>query len=266
MSRKPSLSPSRITTYLACPLKYRWTYVDPRGKWFLRAKSYYSFGLSLHAVLQRFHDSEDAGVQTTDEAIASLEENWVSAGYSSPEEAAEALAEGRELITAYLESPSSATPGAQTLFVEKQLRTDLGSFSLVGRIDRVDERADGSVEIIDYKSGEKWTENALKEDIALNCYAMLLRTIIPDKQIFTSIVSLKSGDKCSVEATTAALEDFKNDLVFIGSEIVNREYHEITPCVKGICQKCDFLPLCQRNEDFAEDYSALYGALETNPF
>ena len=266
MSRKPSLSPSRITTYLACPLKYRWTYVDPRGKWFLRAKSYYSFGLSLHSVLQRFHDSEDAGVQTTEEAVASLEENWVSAGYASPEEAAEALAEGRELVTAYLESAAAKTPGAQTLFVEKQLRTDLGSFSLVGRIDRVDEHADGSVEIIDYKSGETWTEEALRNDVALNCYAMLLRTIIPDKQIFTSIVSLKSGDKCSVEATPPGLEEFQNDLLFIGNEIVNREFHEITPRVKNLCRNCDFLPLCQRNEEFAEDYSALYGLLETNPF
>ena len=33
-------------------------YVDDRGKWYLKAKSYYSFGTTLHRVLERFHDAD----------------------------------------------------------------------------------------------------------------------------------------------------------------------------------------------------------------
>ncbi|HCE00424.1 MAG TPA: hypothetical protein DER07_05235, partial [Armatimonadetes bacterium] len=84
MARKPTLSPTKISTYLACPSKYRWTYVDERGRWYIRSKSYFSFGTTLHKVLQRFHDSRDAGVQTVGQALAAYEESWIEAGFESP--------------------------------------------------------------------------------------------------------------------------------------------------------------------------------------
>ncbi|MBW7928955.1 MAG: PD-(D/E)XK nuclease family protein [Fimbriimonadaceae bacterium] len=103
MARKPTLSPSRISTYLACPVKYRWTYVDSRGHWYARAKSYYSFGLTLHRVLEAFHSSGDRGVPTAHEAIAAMEENWMDAGYSSPDEMADAIGEGKQILERYAE-------------------------------------------------------------------------------------------------------------------------------------------------------------------
>ncbi|MEM4407568.1 MAG: PD-(D/E)XK nuclease family protein, partial [Candidatus Caldarchaeum sp.] len=130
MHRKPALSPRKFTTYLACPVKYKWTYIDPRGKYFIRAKPYYSFGISLHAVLRKFHDEGGKGVETREQALTSLEENWLTAGYSSPEEAEQALAEGRELLTNYIDSFYRSKPSAKTLFVEKSLSRDMEEFTL----------------------------------------------------------------------------------------------------------------------------------------
>jgi hypothetical protein len=92
---KPSLSPSKITTFLACPTKYYWTYIDPKGRYYLRSKHYYSFGTTLHRVLQQFHDASETGVATVGDAVRAMEENWVSAGYTSAEHMAEAAGEGR---------------------------------------------------------------------------------------------------------------------------------------------------------------------------
>ena len=80
MARKQTLSPSKITTYLACPVKFGWTYLDPRGKWYLKSKSYYSFGSTLHKVLERFHNAGDTGVTTVGDALqASASEIGIAA-------------------------------------------------------------------------------------------------------------------------------------------------------------------------------------------
>jgi len=242
---------------LACPVKYRWTHIDPRGKWFLRSKHYYSFGLSLHAALQRFHGTDDLGVSTTQETIASLEENWISAGYASPEEAAEALAEGREIVSQYFESAAVAASEIPPLFVEKQLSLDMGGFTLVGRLDRVDELPDGTLEIIDYKSGGRFSEDELLQDVAMSSYHLLLREHMPDRRILLTIVMLRSGERITVEQSFRHLDQFAADVKAIGIEILNREYHEIDPLPKTLCQRCDFLPLCERHEEFRESFQEL---------
>lgn len=263
MARKPTLSPSRISTYLACPVKYRWSFLDPRGKFFFRSRSYFSFGTSLHNVLQRFHDSQDKGVETAGQAIAALEENWITAGYSSPEEATAALAEGRELIEQYVESHGALGAGVQTLCTEKQLRADMGEFVLLGRIDRIDEYEDGSLEIVDYKSGRDSTETEeILNDLAMNCYQLLVRHHFPERKVMSSILSLRTGHKATAEPTQETLSEFQKDLIRLGSEILKREFEEIRPVVKAICPHCDFLSLCQRDADFSTEFSVLLRQIE----
>ncbi|MEO7453917.1 MAG: PD-(D/E)XK nuclease family protein [Fimbriimonadales bacterium] len=250
--RKPTLSPTRLSTYLACPVMYRWHFVDKRYLWFVRAKPYYSFGLSLHNALQRFHDSNDLGVQTTAEAVSSLEENWMSAGYSSPEEAAEALAEGRVMVEGYIEALEEAPSGATTLFTEKDLQLDMGDWVLSGRIYRIDEREDGAIDIIDYKSGS--IENPLY-DIAMGCYALLVRPLFPDKPIYTTLISLKTRERVSELREPPELAGFEKDLRKLAMEILNRDYPTIDPKAKALCVNCDFLRVCATVPDFAEDFS-----------
>lgn len=249
--RKPTLSPSKITTYLACPVKYRWTYVDDRGKWYLRSRSYYSFGTSLHTVLQRFHDSSDAGVETTEQALVALEENWIESGYSSQEEMMQALSEGKAIVENYIESVSTLPTTAQTLFVERQLRSDLGLFDLIGRLDRVDEREDKSLEIVDYKSGrDSLSVGDVATDLAMGCYQILLRDLFPGRTVVATIIALRTNAKATYGFSDEEAKQFRDDLEFLGKEILFRDYENLTPVPKRLCLSCDFLPLCKRHPDF----------------
>lgn len=253
MARKPTLSPSKIATYLACPVKYRWTYVDDRGKWYMRARSYYSFGSSLHKVLQRFHDSADAGVATVGQAIAAYEESWIYAGYESAEEMSEAFGEGKEIVERHIEQVLSMPATAKTLWVEKMLRKDLGEFVLIGRLDRVDEHDDGSLEIVDYKSGRTAvSEEEVESDLAMACYQVLVKDRFPDRAAWATILALRSGASASASLSEEAMRAFETDLVEIGREILNRDYGEIVPVYKDLCPECDFLPLCRKHPEFAE--------------
>jgi RecB family exonuclease len=251
--RKSSLSPSKITTYLACPVKYRWTYEDGRGKWYLKARSYYSFGTTLHNVLQRFHDANDQGVSTPDEVLAAYEESWIDAGYSSAEEMAEAYGDGKFILVRHAEDTMRRPLTSKTLFVEKQLRADLGPFVLLGRVDRIDQHEDGTLEIIDYKSGrETVSAEDVEADIAMACYQLLLKEKYPDRPVKATIIALRTG----VEASYAMLDEdmiqFKQDLLQLGQQILCEDFMELLPNHKEMCVRCDFLVLCKKHQEFAD--------------
>ncbi len=245
--RKPSLSPTKITTFLACPDKFYWTYVSDQGRYYLRSKSYFSFGTTLHGVLQRFHDARDQGVQTVDQAVAALEDSWIEAGYNTPGEMAEAMGEGKVILENYIQRFETSERDATTIMIERQLRRDMGDFTLIGRLDRVDEHADGTIEVIDYKSGRQSVEPSdIEFDIAMNCYMLLLQQGYPERPIRATIIALRSGDSASVDLDPVRMEEFRADLSELGRIILNQEWEGRVPEYKDLCPSCDFFPLCQR--------------------
>lgn len=251
MPRKPTLSPSKISTYLACPVKYRWTYIDDRGKWYLRAKSYFSFGLTLHKVLERFHNADDSGVQTVHQALAAYEENWIEAGFSSAEEMAEAFGEGKEIISRHIEEALAQPSTAKTIFIEKMLRMDLGEFVLLGRLDRIDEYEDGTIEVVDYKSGRSGVSSEeVATDLAMCCYQLLLRHHFPDRPVCASILALRAGSSATASLTDEDAVRFEEDLKTLGAIILSCDYNELVPTPKDLCPTCDFLPLCKKHPEF----------------
>lgn len=251
MPRKPSISPSKITTYLACPVKYRYTYIDDRARWLLRAKSYYSFGTTLHRVLQRFHDSGDAGVTTTSEVLAAYEESWIDAGFSSAEEMAEAYGEGKQILERHVAATLERPEAAKTLFVERQLRYDFGDFVLIGRLDRVDEYDDGTLEVVDYKSGrESVSTEDISADIAMSCYQLLLHKKYPDQPVRARILALRSAESATYAMSDSELEEFERDIAQLARMILSENFYERKAVRKPMCDYCDFLPACRQDPDF----------------
>lgn len=250
---KPTLSPSKLTTYLACPVKYRWTYLDRRGRLYARSKSYYSFGTSLHRALQHFH--ERGGIDTTGQVVAWLEEDWISAGYSDPEEMAEALHEGVTMLERHVEQERRRESRATALCVERRFSLDLGEFTLVGQVDRVDEHEDGTLEIIDYKSGrETVTPEDVADDIAMGCYQLLVAHAYPDRRIVATIQALRTGNQASASMDPEERERFAEDIRSLGGLILAEmeEHYDLVPRPKRLCATCDYLALCRRHEEFAE--------------
>ena len=249
--RRPTLSPSKITTFLACPNKYLWTFVDSRGKWYLRAKSYYSFGSTLHKVLERFHDSGDAGVTTVGDALQAYEESWIDAGYSSQEEMQEAFGEGREIILATLSDERVAERKAKVLAVEKLLKYNMGDFDLVGRIDRIDEHEDGTLEIIDYKSGRSTVTNSeVETDLAMAIYQLLIARTLTDKPYRATIHALRSNSTGSATLSRQEIDQLEQDILILGNQILSTSIEDVLPKVKPLCTECDFLALCKKNPDY----------------
>lgn len=244
--RKLTLSPTRIATYLECAVKYRYIYQDKIGKFYLRSRSYFSFGTSLHHVLEEFH--AQGTTHTAEEIVTELKQGWVSAGYETPEQERKHQEAGEQIVQAYHAAHQERAQAAvETLATEKTITCDMGDFKLSGRIDRLDRHADGRLEIVDYKSG-RWdvTAEEVASDLAMNCYQLILRHLYPDTPIFATIYCLRSGNQASATLEGAALSEFEQDIRVIAEDIQSRDWNEVKPIRLDICADCDFLTRCER--------------------
>lgn len=175
--RAPSLSPSRASDFLSCPLRYRFRVVDrlpePPHPAAVR-------GTVVHAVLEQLFDLPPAE-RTLDRARSLLAPAWeqVRAGDpraaelgqpdGPPEGPPDGLPDGPsagggvsvlpgwldgagELLATYfgLEDPGAVEPADRELRVETVVE---GGLTLRGFVDRLDVAADGAIRIVDYKTG-----------------------------------------------------------------------------------------------------------------
>jgi CRISPR/Cas system-associated exonuclease Cas4 (RecB family) len=68
-----------------------------------------------------------------------------------------------------------ALPPPRVLHTEQSFEIRVGATSVVGRIDRIDRRPDGSVAIVDYKTGKARDQEDADESLQLSLYAIAAR-------------------------------------------------------------------------------------------
>ncbi|MGC4046911.1 MAG: PD-(D/E)XK nuclease family protein [Armatimonas sp.] len=71
MPRKFTLSPTKLRTYYSCPAKYRLEYIDKLGRIYRRPRAGFSFGASLHNVLEELQAKGGATAVPVEELTGS---------------------------------------------------------------------------------------------------------------------------------------------------------------------------------------------------
>ena len=244
--RKLTLSPTKINAYLSCRLAFKFTYVHRIGRFFYKPKSFHTFGATLHRTLDEFHKQGGAEVLSADDLVQTMRSMWISTGYSSKQEETEHFA-AQQFLDQY--HTQHVVVGAKTIFTEKQLRSDMGEFVLMGRVDRIDEHADAHIEIIDYKSGRSdATEDEVREDLAMGVYSLLAHRQFPDKRVTVTIYALQSGKSATVEHTPEELSELEVMIRLLAAEIAQIDKDTIIePLFKrDQCPWCDYLRICSK--------------------
>jgi putative RecB family exonuclease len=247
--RKPEFSPTRIKTFLSCPMMYRLEYIDKVGRFYHKSRAGFSFGTSLHSTLQNFHESGGSAAVTSEELVTRLDQDWIPQGYASVEQEQEHRIEAAQILTTYHALATERADLTQTFLTEKMLKYDMGDFVLTGRIDRIDEHlADGALEIVDYKSGRmNVTEDDVKTALAMSVYQLLAKRNNPDRRVFATIHALRGGVTASCSYTDEELDVLEDDLRGIGLMILEKDFESVRPePLPDVCPWCDFLPACTR--------------------
>jgi RecB family exonuclease len=134
-----SCTPTRLTTWLDCPRRYRLTYLDrpppPKGPpW-----AHNSVGASVHNALAGWWRLPRPQ-RTVAAAGDLLERGWLTDGFADDAQLAAQRRRWRPLVESYV---ARLDPDTEPLGVERTVATRTDLIAVSGRIDRLDDRLPG---------------------------------------------------------------------------------------------------------------------------
>jgi ATP-dependent helicase/DNAse subunit B len=247
------ISYSQLQTFDMCPLHYKLQYLLKIPG---QAVAPLSFGNSIHAALRDFYQAWLNDTSLSPSNIPSfLEKVWINAGYTSKAHEKEAFAQGKYILEQYL-NKHFITDGSQkpiaieipfSFFVsDKNLRPN--GIKIGGRIDRVDRREDGTIEIIDYKTGTNMpSEKELLTNLQLTLYALAaisVKDTIFNKQANEVTLSLHYLEEDKILTTTRTREQLEEAKTQILQKIIEIEQSEFLCNGNMFCSHCEYKMLC----------------------
>jgi putative RecB family exonuclease len=166
-------TPTRLSTWLDCPRRYRMSYLDrpspPKGPpW-----GHNSLGASVHTTLAAWWRLP-AERRNVTAAGGLLDQGWIDLGFADEAQSLACRARARRMVEAYV---ARLDPYDEPVGVERTVATRTERIAVSGRIDRLDLRAneDGSSElvVVDYKTGRHvLTVDDARASLPLAIYAL----------------------------------------------------------------------------------------------
>jgi putative RecB family exonuclease len=228
-----NLSPSRVESFLSCPLAFRFSSIeklpDPpsvattRGSLVHRALEL----LFLRPAPERTPAVLD---RTVDEAIVEYRElpEFTLLALDA-EQTALFERECRELVANYLriEDPTQV----RDIGLELRLEAPVGELSLRGIIDRLDLDADGELVVTDYKTGRAPSPNWERKSLSgVHFYAFLCESVFGRRPAAIRLMYLKSGEV--ITATPSAQS----------TKFMTTRTSAVWKAVATACERDDFRP------------------------
>ena len=136
----------------------------------------------------------------------------------------------------------SANPPKEIFFLEKRFSFKIDNDVIKGAIDRIDKHTDGTLEIIDYKTGKTKTKLAFSEKKQLILYQLFIEEFLRIKVSALSYYYLESGEKFSFTASEKEITKLK---IEIREEIDAIKKRDFTPTPSPMCGCCDFNSICE---------------------
>ena len=257
---------SQLAAFSTCPLQYKFAFIlkIPAPT----EKSSLIFGRVLHNTLYNFllpvlserkkiqgdlfgagEKGRETAELTMKRLLALYEEFWQADGYQDKPTREEYFEKGKKALKDFW-ADYSLNPPAEILFLEKKFSFKVGEDVIKGTIDRVDQLADGSLEIVDYKTGKnKAAAKKGRLDFAdkrqLILYQLFLEEYLGVKVSALSFYYLESGEKISFTATEKEIDKLKLEMT---TEIAAIKKRQFAPTPSMMCQFCDFNQICEFRE------------------
>ena len=233
------LSPTAVACFRSCPRQYRFRYVDHLGDEYGGPRPYFTMGNHVHDTLKEFLTVVPLERRNMETISALLRKNWrrYRVGFRGPEDerrwAEKAL---RQLASFVTDHDIRVRP----YLVEASLEAEITrSLVLQARIDRVDLESDGTLHIIDYKTGNT-PESSDWTQLHLNALVLSRRVRYPVSRV--SFIYLSSGSVDTVAVGGAVLDQARWDLLLTARSIGAEK--RFRPQPGAACRRCDFRPIC----------------------
>jgi len=247
-----SLSPSRASDFMTCPLLYRFRVVDRLPEPPSEAATR---GTLVHAVLERLFD-EPAAERTLEVATAMVDPVWRELLAEEPGLGALFDGEGAPSVEAFLsaaapllesyfglEDPTRLDPAEREVLVESV--NDEG-FVLRGYIDRLDVAPDGAMRVVDYKTGRAPRDGfEQKAMFQMRFYALVLWRVRGRIPALLQLLYLGSGEVLRYGPDEADLLATERKVAALWKAIrTSAERGDWRPNKSRLCDWCAHQALC----------------------
>ncbi len=250
MASVPGISPSRASDFRQCPYMFRLRVVDRIPE---PPSPAATLGTLVHAVLEDLYDLP-ARERTASAAAAMVEPTWRTMTAKEPDLAAlhdDATAEriwlddARTRVDTYfqLENPQRLEPAAREEFVQWQLED--GPL-LRGVIDRVDVAPDGSIRIVDYKSGKApRPQYGQAAKFQMRFYALLVERLRGRRPALLQLLYLRDGGTVVMRPTEHDLELVEHEIRELWDDILHAAREGVFRTrTSKLCGWCNFQAIC----------------------
>ena len=249
-------TPTRLTTWLDCPRRYRFTYLErpapPKGApW-----AHNSVGASVHTALANYYRLP-SDQRTPERAGELLDAAWLTDGFRDDGQSTRWQARSRAMVQRYA---ATVDPHEEPVGIERTVATRTDVIALSGRVDRLDLREiDGEEQlvVVDYKTGRHvLTSSDARSSLALALYALAAARVLRKPCVRVELHHLPSGDVVAHDHTPETLQRHLGRAESIAAEAAaaDRAYRagldddgvdRVFPAtVSPSCRWCDFSRHC----------------------
>jgi RecB family exonuclease len=254
-----SCTPTRLTTWLDCPRRYRMSYLDRPVPAKGPPWAHNSLGASVHNALAGWWRLPMAR-RTAESAGSLLDQGWITEGYSDGEQSARYRDWARRMVEHYV---SGLDPADEPAGVERTVATRTDTIAVSGRIDRLDVRPgpppSGGTElvVVDYKTGRHvLSVDEARSSLALALYAVAAGRVLRRDCRRVELHHLPTGQVFGWEHTDESLARHLRRAEEIAAECAEADeqmrgplppekYDEVfPPRTAPACGWCDYLRHC----------------------
>src|SRR4051812_16740367 len=249
-------TPSRLSTWLDCPRRYKFVYVDRPTPAKGAPWAHNSVGAVVHSALAAWWglpvERRDA-----DAAAELVRVKWIDLGFRDDAQSAEWRDRAAQMVARYAET---LDPHHEPIGIERTVAIRTDRLAVSGRIDRLDRRDDELV-VVDYKTGRHVlsTDDA-RGSLALALYALAAARTLRTRCVRVELHHLPTGEVHAWDHDEQTLDRHLRRAHDLAAEIqAAREF----PAQPGpMCGWCDFAAHCPEGRAAAAPKASWAGLAE----
>jgi putative RecB family exonuclease len=253
VARKPWTSPSRLATYLQCPRKYDFQVLK---KLPTKPSPHLDLGSNVHAALRdwlRLPPPARTWEGLVEFYRAAWRKNMPAFAGRTRDELRDWGERGKAMLRRFADE---VAPDLAPLALEKWVGIDFGDIEVRGKVDRIDLLPDGSLRIVDYKTGRfpRDPARARSEDLAAAVYARGSS----ENFVGAPIADVEYLYLDSMERLTFPMDDAWQAQRETTLATLARNAHEaeksgeFSPAPGPLCAWCDFNERCPEGRAFLD--------------
>jgi DNA helicase II / ATP-dependent DNA helicase PcrA len=244
------LSASAIETYETCPLQFRF---EREWKLSRQLHAAVQYGAAMHRVLRTYFDSVRLNrTKADDELLQLFRDDLGSSGIEDEYQRELYLQQGIAQLKDFLVACQSS-PKPNVIHTEEWFEVQIAGSTLAGRIDRMDRASDGSVKIIDYKTGKPRSQEDADESLQLSIYAMAAQEKWGYRIGELGFHNLEGNVTIISKRTEFQLEQARERVTDAARNITDGNFQ---PNIGFHCNFCSFRGLCPAREKHVPDSAA----------